>query len=479
MDVITINKLNYVQADDVIRNAPIFCKGIRNGREFVKKKIINSKHYIFAKSIDGKWVVSDGKSLRYDNVLIRKKYIATLEALQNELNGVDNVVDDDGTEKAPDIIDLADDEKFHDNEGNIVEIETRGERAHDGIYFRVRDVMMAFEMKSLSKNIQDEKSAYVADDDYKYFMRERICKVVRKSETKQMKKICEKELFLTYCGILKVLFSSQSKTAKKFIKWATETLFVAQMGSIEQKGKLCGGLLGTYVQVIKEVFDTAVHTVPCIYLFTLGMAKDLRESMKIDPMYPDDYIVCKYGFAKSLGERAGQHKRTFGRIKGADLKLKLYSYIDPQYISEAETCVRNLMKSLNVHLEYEKTKELIIVDKELFKTIEMSYDGFGKRYMGHISELVTRLKNLENDMEKLNMKNNLEMDQLCRKYETEISQLKIELREKEIELREKEIEFGKKEIELQKERHSNELQKEKFDNELLKKKCELLRRSKK
>ena len=40
---------------------------------------------------------------------------------------------EEAVERAPDIIELGEDEKFRDDEGNIIEIETRGERTHDGI----------------------------------------------------------------------------------------------------------------------------------------------------------------------------------------------------------------------------------------------------------------------------------------------------------------------------------------------------------
>ncbi len=56
--------------------------------------------------------------------------------------------------------------------------------------------------------------------------------------THQNKKDKNKKLFLTYIGLLKVLFSSRTKSANKFVKWASKTLFVAQMGTIVQKTQL-------------------------------------------------------------------------------------------------------------------------------------------------------------------------------------------------------------------------------------------------
>ncbi len=43
-----INNKYYTLADDIIANAPIFCKSIRNGRELIKKKNIIYPNFIYA-----------------------------------------------------------------------------------------------------------------------------------------------------------------------------------------------------------------------------------------------------------------------------------------------------------------------------------------------------------------------------------------------------------------------------------------------
>ena len=47
---------------------------------------------------------------------------------------------------------LDDEEKFHDNEGRVVEIETRGEREHDKVYFLAKDVATGVRNAESSKN---------------------------------------------------------------------------------------------------------------------------------------------------------------------------------------------------------------------------------------------------------------------------------------------------------------------------------------
>ena len=62
-----------------------------------------------------------------------------------------------------------------------------------------------------------------------------------------MEKNKNKKLYLTYAGLLKVLFGSHTKSVDKFVHWATKTLFVAQMGSHNQKTNLVSNMLGVSV----------------------------------------------------------------------------------------------------------------------------------------------------------------------------------------------------------------------------------------
>jgi hypothetical protein len=62
-------------------------------------------------------------------------------------------------------------------------------------------------------------------------------------------------LYLTYIGLLKVLFSSRNKQVDRFVQWATETLFTAHLGTSDQKSKLTAKLMGVSLEAVKEVFN--------------------------------------------------------------------------------------------------------------------------------------------------------------------------------------------------------------------------------
>lgn len=73
--------------------------------------------------------------------------------------------------KAPDLLYLEDSEKFTDNDGNVVDIETRGVRTQTGIYFLAKDVSTAFEMPSLSNNVYEKTNTdYIKNEHYKIFL---------------------------------------------------------------------------------------------------------------------------------------------------------------------------------------------------------------------------------------------------------------------------------------------------------------------
>jgi hypothetical protein len=438
---ITHKNCAYIIGDYVIKNAPIYCKGSRSARDLIKNKEIQNNNYLFARNKDDKWTITDGKSAKVDKVFFNESFIKSIPELNKNQ---DKIVDDKGIEKAPNIIHLKDEDKFKDIDGNVIEIETRGEREYDKIYFRVKDVTEGFNMENLENNIQKEHTNYLKNIDYKYFICEKKYNVLNKtSKNVKLDTSIKKELFLTYEGMLRVLFVSRNNKTSHFISWATKTLFTVQLGTTKQKEELVGNILGVSAKVIKEVFNAGVNTLPCIYLFTLNTVKNLRQDMNIDNKYADDSIVCKYGFTKDLTRRTAEHIETYKKINNVELKLKYYSYIDPQYISKGESDIRLFMNALNINFNYDNMEEIVIIPKELFNLVQKQYEMIGHNYMGHISEIVTKIKDLEDKYEKLQLNHMLEMQK----------------REHDIILLNNKLEF----------------QKEKYEHELLKKEVALMK----
>jgi hypothetical protein len=193
-------------------------------------------------------------------------------------------------------------------------------------------------------------------------------------------------------------------------------------------------IMGIDAFIAYEFFKKDKNIISCIYFFTLGTVKELRNVMNIDNKYADGDIVGKYGFTKNLTMRLYQHINGIGKIKNCNLKLKFYSSIDPIFISKAENKIKACVDSLNSKITYEKTEEIIVIKTNILSYFEEQYNMIGIKYKYNVSEIINELK--ENDDKK---------DIKIRKLENENEKLVYE----NIIL--------KKDLELQKEKYENVL----------------------
>jgi predicted GIY-YIG superfamily endonuclease len=417
MEPININNEEYISTDYLFGKAPVYCNKCRNGRELIRKKQIND--YIFVKLVDKEWIITDGKSYKRDQVFFKKSFVDTIP----EFNQEAIITDDNNVELAPDIIHLENSEKFKDNENNIIEIETRGERNVDKIYFKVKDVMEGFGMENIITTIIDKRSyGYLENIHYKYFN----CRKIGKTQ-KNSNKI-KKELYLTYEGMLRVLFASHSQKVKPFIKWATETLFTHQLGTKEEKKQLANKLLGCDIDESRKILKTSSCKISSIYLLTLGYVKDLRNSFQIPESFADNYILVKYGRTDNLERRLKEHQNKFNKIDNVNVLLKLYSYVDSDLASKAENDVKllfQLNKNILVHPEY---NELAVINPDDFDKWKQAYDIIRNNYGGSEVEYIYRIMSIEDKCEiKLLKKENeiLEYKLKIMELEMKLSKLNI------------------------------------------------------
>lgn len=163
-------------------------------------------------------------------------------------------IDEKQPEPAPPIILLQDHEMFKDEDGNRLNIEVRGEREYNKCFFKVSDVSKAFKMDKLNVVLLNKDKGYQLNKHYITFIEEQFNKGeslpnktvdrVHPTEQRTPNKTFQKRLFLTYNGILKVLFSSRSGIAEHFQEWASRILFTVQIGTIQQKEQLFSDILG-------------------------------------------------------------------------------------------------------------------------------------------------------------------------------------------------------------------------------------------
>jgi hypothetical protein len=381
MKVYRINNRNYYKYDEVRKNNPLLMRGCKTKADFIEKHNLPKIAWTHARLNKKVWTKSDGSSCKVDKFFIRKPYY-----LEN-MNG------DVMTEPLPGPVNMDDDDIFKGPNGELLRMQIVGDRTVDGVYFRVDDVSVVFEMPNLKNNVmRKDRDGYQVNIHYKLF--------IVHNNTEGIKATVKTELYLTYRGLLRALFTTKSVLAEPYILWATNTLFTIQMGTKKKKTKLISKITGITSATLKELAKTNVTTMPCVYLFSIGTVKNLRRVMGLGDEYIDTDYVYKLGYTNDLSRRAGEHEITYGAIEGSEIKLALHSYVDVRYIAEAESDVKDLCAELNVGIKYENYRELVIIPKSRMAYVKKQYVNIGKMYMGSVSQL-------HSDMEKIKDKQDI------------------------------------------------------------------------
>lgn len=403
----------FYSVDNIIKEFPKTFVGCRTKKDFVKRH--GFEHMIdfgyFRKDSNGKWIMSNGSSRKFDKIFILVK------SFDKKFKG-SHLLDNSDIIEAPDILELEKNEMFRDDDGNIVEIEVRGVRKSNACYFKVKDVAKGFEIFNLQDTIIDSRTCYTEHDHYVYFYDSGGSR--------------NKQLYLTYTGLMRVLFASTTKIADSFLKWATDTLFTAHLGTKTDKVKLASKITGASVDEVNSVVSKSASPIACVYLFSLGTVKDLSESLNIPESFSDTMIVAKYGKTKNIVQRTKDHKSDYGKLKGSCIKLKCFGIIDPEYISEAEARLSNLFRIAKNKLKHDKYIELIIIDEKDVDDIRKEYSDITNHYCiknANISSMIKDEQHLNEILqERLDYQKKLhdqEIELIKERHKNEILELKL------------------------------------------------------
>lgn len=391
-------------AKDLKENFPVFFHGCAdNTKSVVKKRSIPVDVILYAIKTSTGWN-SSTPDIRRSSLLLDKKWVDKnmpkfLEEGITTPSGKTYL-------SAPDILELSDDEKLRDDEGNIYEIEVRGERCVDKCYFRASNVEILLKMKHIAGTLQRS----VSDGEYVSFERGKhyqtfITDTVSSSETPRYK---NQALFLTYAGLVQLLFVRKHPIAEKFRKWAVETLFTIKHGTPEAKETLAIKLLGVPSADVKAFLSVSATPMPVIYLFIIGKIGDLRKEMKIDKAatFKDSGLVAKFGYTIDLKRRTAEHEKTFSKFKGANIYLKCYSYVDPENLSEAESELRKYFEDEECLItDCEKFKELVVLNNKFVKhRIFDKFEAIGKVHAGCFATMKISEVKLKHSIDLLNTK---------------------------------------------------------------------------
>ena len=246
----------YYSADALKVFCPKFFVGTsKTIRDIITRKNIQETDFIYAIEKTTEWNIMDATSKKAKLLLsknwvdthftveeqpkvkvVKAKVVKSVKVKEPEIivdvipemveENSDDVVEsdivDEIIEEAPEIFELTDEEKFKDVDGNILEIETRGERHEDKIYFKVSDVSKVFGMSNLTSVLLHKEKAYERNVDYKLFNLKGVSngKITNK-----------KRLYLTYSGFLRVINVSRDQSIsfttnnrKSIYKWLANLL---------------------------------------------------------------------------------------------------------------------------------------------------------------------------------------------------------------------------------------------------------------
>lgn len=205
---------------------------------------------------------------------------------------------------------------------------------------------------------------------------------------------------------------------------------ILNLGTKEQKQELASNLIGVHVNVVKQVFNKNISTIPCIYLFSLNKVSKLRKTFNISNEYDDDMIVCKYGCTEDVERRMKEHNSNYGKLNGVNLELLMFSYIEPKFIFEAESSVTDFLNKYK--LINDNYNELVIINQKDLKMIKRHYEMVQNSYSGHIKELLIKMQELENKIKIQELQHKNELQEVQHKNDLLMKENEYIKREKEL-----------------------------------------------
>ncbi|BAT21929.1 hypothetical protein [Yellowstone lake mimivirus] len=280
--------------------------------------------------------------------------------------------------------------------------------------------MKAFNMPRLNCTIILKESGYERGLHYKTFVRYCIT-VSNKNQDPNKKR--KTSLYLTYKGLLRVLFNSRTGNAEKFQDWAEEKLFAMQMGTKEDKEDLVREIVNN-LESFKTVLKKYPQGFPGIYLVGLGKVQDLRETFKISETLDNDSLVCKFGVSLDLSRRIEEHKGDYGKLKNVNMNVEAFHIIDPIYKQKAEAEIRNIFDSYDMRIMVPGRNELVVLNKKQLERIIKDYARTGNEYAGATQEmqlesakLKQEIKDLMNEMQNKKLEYEIELIKVTKENE--------------------------------------------------------------
>ena len=361
----------YILKELIEYDRAFFVGCIKNPRKAIVNKNIPSDQYWYASysKRTNIWSLSHA-GVPKANVLISEKWVH--ENVPKYTGNFDVYK----YKPLPQLLLLTEDEKIRDFEGNIYEVQVRGEKTKEAIRFKCSDILELFKMKNDNIRHSLDKT------DYEVFANS--CENTINKKGKQV------VTFLTYNGLLKTIFSSRSNVAYRFKDWVTH------FGTLIENIDAACDIIGINAQLVRNVLTTCISTMPCVYLFNVGKISELRKHYEELKPYKKGFLF-KWGRTNNLKRRTGEHIKNYGNLISSTLQLKYFSPVDNMYEVDAENEIRQYFHSNAI--SFKNHKELIILDRREIADARKFYEEVYEKFSSEVDKLLGRNKELEHNAE--------------------------------------------------------------------------------
>jgi hypothetical protein len=361
MKVYRINNRNYYSYQDVCDSNPLLTERCDTHTDFIEQYNLPKIAWVYARLTKGVLVKSDGSKPKVDKFFIRKSYY--LENMENNIIPEPYSIEND-------------DDMFKGPDYELSCIQLVGDGTVNGTYFRAKNVLDVFEIPSLMDDITDN-NIYQKNIHYKIFFKD------------DKKGDQTTSTYLTYKGLIKALLATNSSKLEEYATWASETLFVVQMGTMEQKLELASKLTEISTATLREAAKTYVRTMPCIYLLSIGTVQNLRKAMELGDDFDDTDQVYKFGYTSNVDNKVRTYKIKYGDLEGSEIKLVHHFFIDIRKIGDAKSYLSSLHDCICSEIKY---PELVIASEERLKFLNKECKKLEELYRGSVSELSSSVK---------------------------------------------------------------------------------------
>ena len=456
----TLNNKEYYKADYVKeQNSAFFYGTARSIRIIITKKNIPVEHYVYAtySKRENKWTLSDEKINKASLLLTREWVEQNVPDWKRD--GIVTNQQKLELENAPPLLQLNDGEKIKDEDGNIVEIETRGVKTIDGIYFYGKDIERILQIDKLKDILNNENSTYELNTHYKKFIR-------NDAITDGVSVIKREVIYLTYFGLVKMLITRRHPIAEKFQRWTINILYTHQFGSKEEKQELSSKLLGCDISDIRSFLHCGVTEYSELYLVCIGKISDLsKEIPELVSKNQNDYLF-KFGYTSNLYKRLQTHKNYFSKYNGSNVSLVLHCPIDKQYLSQAEVELKQSFQTFDYILDHPEHKELVYFNQSKLSQFEKIFKVICEKYAGNCKKLQEQLEQFNKEKEHEMREKEHEIREIKLQHQLELKEKEYKLKEYEYQLKEKEQYNRELQLKLQHEQELKNIEKQ-FKEHLL------------